>query len=553
MKFVQWKSSISKQFSAMNLSFDSKAGDSELPTNAEEKDPKIDLAGSKTYEEEEEEEPEVEVNISRSGEPFILNEVEKSAADESEDVTKQARRWNPFRRGEPTQSSQGRKIPLSMPGWTKEVPNTFVGWSRRERILLIIAVLNTLLVFGLLGSNVSMANQRRNRTSVSAASKNEDPGECDGKGKKCGGKGESRGVDRGKGDGRGKKSKGDSGDNAVGSDEGDTNDGTTTVVGGGGWKISTNTSLAGGNPATASNPSTVSAPPPPMPVDNAGPAPEPMTEPVPTPATPNDTPTAIAKPVTEQVLGDPDAKCGCPTCTESIWNEMAGPYTCGDRISYLATEFPLHYPTQVHACRQIAFEFPCICGGCDPGRCSIGTSEFVLPSNWQPSSKDRFGAEITPAPTPVTAATDTSVDLEDQVLYCFPSPEARKTYTLWGGMVVQPKEDAGNCGPGNNRFSSSNAIVDEAANTLTLVHTAGTSAEVRVLLPKESRPFTYGTYSFSVKSVEVKDTTGSVLSNILPKELILGLFSWDDTGGWSVNLRRAISHDCRFRSQLSTL
>jgi hypothetical protein len=542
MRLVQWKPSKSKQFSAMNVSFDSKAGDSELPTNAKEKDTKIDLTASKTYEEEEEEEPEVEVNISRSGEPFILNEGEKSATDESEDATKRARRWNPFRQGAPAQSQQGRKLPLSMPGWTKEVPNTFVGWSRRERILLVIAVFNTLLVFGLLGSNISVANQRRNRTSVSAASKNEDSAECDGKGKKCGGKGESKGE--GESVSKGKKSKGDSGDQADGSEDGGTNDGsndgTTTVAGGSGWKISTNTSLAGGNPAPISNPSTVGAPPPPpMPVDNVGPAPKPVTEPVPTPASPNDTPSVIAEPVAEPVLGDPDAKCGCPTCTDAIWNEMAGLYSCGDRISYLATEFPLHYPTQVHACRQIAFEFPCICGGCDPGRCSIGTSEFVLPSNWQPSSKDRFGAEITPAPTPVTAVTDASADRENQVLYCFPSPEARKTYTLWDGMVVQPKEDAGVCGPGNNRFSSSNAIVDEAANTLTLVHTAGTSAEVRVLLPKESRPFTYGTYSFSVKSVEVKDATGSVLSNILPKELILGLFSWDDTGGWNMHMRRS--------------
>lgn len=41
-------------------------------------------------------------------------------------------------------------------------------------------------------------------------------------------------------------------------------------------------------------------------------------------------------------------------------------------------------------------------------------------------------------------------------------------------------------------------------------------------------PFLYGKYSFSVKSIEVIEA-GSVVSNILPQSLILGLFTWDAT------------------------
>jgi hypothetical protein len=124
---------------------------------------------------------------------------------------------------------------------------------------------------------------------------------------------------------------------------------------------------------------------------------------------------------------------------------------------------------------------------------------------------------------------------EDQVLYCYPDPTIRTTYTLWGGMVVQVKEDAGACGPGNNLFTTNTVVVDETADTLTLLFKENVASEVRVLLPAAQRPFTYGTYSFSVKSVAVKDAAGVVLSNVLPKELVLGMFTWDDTENYAVH------------------
>ena len=224
-------------------------------------------------------------------------------------------------------------------------------------------------------------------------------------------------------------------------------------------------------------------------------------------------------------VGDPLSLCGCPSCTESTWNTMAGDHSCGNRILYLQNELSLKYPTQEHACRQVAFEFPCECGGCDPGHCSLPTPEFILPGDWVPPQG------LTPAPTPIPQFTDPSIDQENQSLYCFPNGPDRTQYSLWGGMVVQVKEDYTKvCGPGNNRFHASTVVADEINDKLTLRYTDGIASEVRILLPKEQRPYSYGRYSFTVDSVSVKNAAGTLLSDVLPKELVLGLFTWDDTG-----------------------
>jgi len=55
------------------------------------------------------------------------------------------------------------------------------------------------------------------------------------------------------------------------------------------------------------------------------------------------------------------------------------------------------------------------------------------------------------------------------------------------------------------------------------------SSEVRVL-PPAGKPFTYGTYKFSIGSVSVIDlTTSTIVSKALPRNIALGLFTWDDT------------------------
>lgn len=65
-----------------------------------------------------------------------------------------------------------------------------------------------------------------------------------------------------------------------------------------------------------------------------------------------------------------DDLCHCHTCSDSIINRMATDYkgesgTCGDRIHFLTTveggSELLH-----EACTQVGYEFPSICGGCQP-------------------------------------------------------------------------------------------------------------------------------------------------------------------------------------------
>lgn len=238
-------------------------------------------------------------------------------------------------------------------------------------------------------------------------------------------------------------------------------------------------------------------------------------------------PTPVVVQNTTVSVGDPNSSCGCAACTDSVWNTLAGEFTCGDRITYLTTSMSQQYPSQVQACRQVAFEFPCLCGGCDPSRCALPTPEFNVPSSWVPPTVDKFGNAATPAPTPVAAVTDPTISAEDMPLYCFPDASARTTYTLWGGMLIQPKASEGVCGPGNNFFRSDTVQVDTSADTLTLFYSNTVASEVRVLLPSAQRPYTYGSYRFSIKSVEVLNSAGAVLSNTLPKELVLGLFTWD--------------------------
>jgi hypothetical protein len=102
-------------------------------------------------------------------------------------------------------------------------------------------------------------------------------------------------------------------------------------------------------------------------------------------------------------------------------------------------------------------------------------------------------------------------------------------------MVLQVKESSGACGPGNNRFSTSTVKIDETAGTLTLLYQNMQASEVRVLLPVAQRPFTYGTYKFSVQSVSVKSSDGTIKSKVLPKELVLGLFTWDDSENYAIH------------------
>lgn len=57
--------------------------------------------------------------------------------------------------------------------------------------------------------------------------------------------------------------------------------------------------------------------------------------------------------------------CGCDSCTQGVWDTLAGAYSCGARISWLQTQ---SY-TEAGACEKVSREFPGICT-CDPISCS---------------------------------------------------------------------------------------------------------------------------------------------------------------------------------------
>eukprot|EP00978_Attheya_sp_CCMP212_P041743 scaffold243381_cov56-Attheya_sp.AAC.2 len=218
--------------------------------------------------------------------------------------------------------------------------------------------------------------------------------------------------------------------------------------------------------------------------------------------------------------------CGCSDCTANIWNLMAGDYTCGERIQYLVSDRSIQFPTEQDACRQIAFEFPCQCGSCDPARCGIHPREFHVPNNWIiPPTNMKNIPQSTLRQEPDIATTSS--------LYCYPPESDRVRYTIWDGMTVEVKE--GNvCGPGNNHFSRNSVQVNNG-NDLSLLYANGQASEVRVILPN-SQLFTYGTYSFHIKSVKVMNgDDGTILSTALPKELVLGLFTWDDTEDYATH------------------
>jgi hypothetical protein len=146
------------------------------------------------------------------------------------------------------------------------------------------------------------------------------------------------------------------------------------------------------------------------------------------------------------------------------------------------------------------------------------------------------------APTPVPVPPTSSP------LYCFPDAgNGRVSYkNVWNKYTVEVKEGAV-CGPGANRFSQDTVAVQSSTTASSLDElkvlfapspSDGTweASEVRVLLPLAEMPFGYGTFSFSVKSMAVIDiSTNTVTSNILPADLVLGLFTWDPTESYGIH------------------
>jgi hypothetical protein len=216
--------------------------------------------------------------------------------------------------------------------------------------------------------------------------------------------------------------------------------------------------------------------------------------------------------------------CGCESCIQEIWDNPAPTIyqTCGERIQWLQE----NSISMMDACRAVAEEFPCDCGTCHADTC---------PSDLETTSCSAAivgGPTWSPAPTPapsVSPMPTTTGNLFTKDLYCFPDAANRISHTLWERATVQVKQNPPGelCGPVSNRFSDSTVSVEDDA--LHLRFTKGLASEVRLLLPADQLPYGYGTYSFSLQSVSVRNTDGVLLSDTLPKDLVLAMYTWQET------------------------
>ena len=271
--------------------------------------------------------------------------------------------------------------------------------------------------------------------------------------------------------------------------------------------------------------------------------------------------------------------CTCPSCTDTVWNQLAAGFSCGDRIEYLQSNEANLYPSERDACIRVAdMEFPDLCGDCNPLTCNGRVPPTPSPEQrycdcdsctyeqWRDRPNNDFSCEarvtwlLTHLPSVQTQAqacrfapcsSACHPDLcetknnNDDNLYCFPPSQDRVTFrNLWSGnYTVQVKEDTQPCGPGFTRFSRDTVSVNSDLNQLKLrfEYRQGSwmGSEVRVLLPSSTQPyFNYGTFEFSVRSVRVLNAASNyaVLSeNQLPISLVLGMFTWDATEDYATH------------------
>ena len=132
-------------------------------------------------------------------------------------------------------------------------------------------------------------------------------------------------------------------------------------------------------------------------------------------------------------------------------------------------------------------------------------------------------------------------------LYCFPEQSNRVEYNLWG-FKVEVKESNSLCGQASNKFSSNTVSVpneDELSLEFKRVGNVWEASEVRVLLPNhETEKYQYGDYRFHVKSVTVVDSlTNQITSTVLPKDLVIGMFTWDPTETYEAVNRQNYNHE----------
>lgn len=235
--------------------------------------------------------------------------------------------------------------------------------------------------------------------------------------------------------------------------------------------------------------------------------------------------------------------CGCDACTDDVWNSMAGDFSCGSRITYLNNS---QSKTQAGACHEVAVQYEGVCGHCDSETCNLLDYGTTIATKAPTSPRKTFIPTSAPQQGTTNSALDHSTYKYDKPLrpdyplYCFPAYQQRTRFTnVWGKYTLEAKE-GDTCGPSGNVFSADSVSLNDDKNELKLqfkkVGGRWEAAEVRVLLPEGEMPFNYGNYSFSIKSVQIIDTTtGTVTSTTLPVTMILGMFTWDATEDYATH------------------
>ena len=236
-------------------------------------------------------------------------------------------------------------------------------------------------------------------------------------------------------------------------------------------------------------------------------------------------PIATEQPTSSPVRSEPKY-CGCHDCTDEVWAAMAGAYPCGDRITYMKSEWGGSLSDE-EACAFVSNEFPSICGPyCDPSKCDDQCPLY---------------AEPYAAPDGTSTNPPNTLTVQDS-LYCYPDYNQRERYTNAFGdtYVIEAKDGQGGlCGPGNNAFTGDTVFYDATSQELTLeyknIGSSWKASEVRILKSEADPTFGYGTFIFSLKSVKVFDASNTIVSSALPPDLVLGLFTWDTTEDYASN------------------
>eukprot|EP00957_Ditylum_brightwellii_P157208 11964623-Ditylum_brightwellii.AAC.1 len=185
------------------------------------------------------------------------------------------------------------------------------------------------------------------------------------------------------------------------------------------------------------------------------------------------------------------------------------------------------------ACKFVSNEYPDICGpACQPSLCDGNCPLYKEP--------------FEPPPTTAPSSDPNTLSLTDP-LYCFPESAQRTQYdgAFDGNYVIEVKDGLGVvCGPGGNHFTKDTVQYDASTKELTLeykmVNGLWSAAEVRILrtpiiFSERGITFSYGSFSFNVKSVSVLDDQDNILSSSLPADIVLGMFTWDTKEDYAMN------------------